>query len=279
MRQQHDQEAALSESLLHALPEAMETDSEATPLAALAMSQEEVENRLQQADKAALLWKRRLATHVSLAVGWALLMTFSGVTEKYNYPLLGIYFTVWMIIIGSFVRSTFVHARAAKALTDFDDIRVVGRLLTAYELHNPGVTKQAEVALKRLLPKLRAEDASLLNSKQRSRLYRELATSNDKDIVLAGLQAVEQVGNRESLNFVEKLAQGKGKLTENAVQEAAQACLRGLQARVAEEDMQQQLLRPSAADGSPQTLLRASQNVPEAAPQELLRPGMRDAGD
>ena len=93
-------------------------------------------------------------------------------------------------------------------LARLEEVEVVGTLL---EILNIGtrqdwyVRKVIRAALTRLLPRLKASDASRLTPKHWETLHRELQTE-EAPLLLAILKALEQVGDARSLPYVEKLA-------------------------------------------------------------------------
>ncbi|HZT42096.1 MAG TPA: hypothetical protein VFA07_07895 [Chthonomonadaceae bacterium] len=137
-----------------------------------------------------------------------------------------------------------------------------------------------KLALIRLLPRLQASDAHLLNVEQRKSLCRALNDKSSK-LVLAILKAFEQVGDAEALPYVQKLAEGKGRArTEKRIQEAAQACLPFLSRLAEQTQARQTLLRAAgtsqAAEGA---LLRPASGAPTTDSSQLLRtewPSERD---
>ena len=192
-------------------------------------------------------------------------MTISGVT-----PLL--------LMLGCGYFSTLARkerARLSRTLAQCDDVRAVGPLIEALFLRNRNVTAEAAEALKRLLPRLQAEDADLLTEGQCAYLRLYLAfRGEDPDLVLAIVKAYEQIGRNDDLLFVQKLAAGKGKAgKDRRVQEAAQAYLDYVRKQEELRQAPQVLLRASgSADVSTETLLRAAEGAPDAAPDQLLRP-------
>ena len=96
---------------------------------------------------------------------------------------------------------------AVKQIAVLDDIRAVGPLADALELDAKSIRTVARKALTRLLPRLQASDAHLLNADQRASLHRALK-SKDEEFVIAALKAYEQVGDEKALPYVERLAEG-----------------------------------------------------------------------
>ncbi|HZP82120.1 MAG TPA: hypothetical protein VFB21_10805 [Chthonomonadaceae bacterium] len=161
----------------------------------------------------------------------------------------------------------------------YNDVRLVGPLAEALKWPDPHIQSIAATALTRLLPRLRASDAGLLNASQRVGLCHALEGAKP-DLILAILRAFEQVGDGSAAPFVERLARGKGAAArEKRIQEAAQECLPYLQLLAAQERASQTLLRPAGIpDVPPESLLRPAASTPETDPQQLLRPRSSQGG-
>ncbi len=164
------------------------------------------------------------------------------------------------------------HRQAIRIVTDSEDLRVVGPLC-AFLPHR----LSPERALIKLLPRLRASDAHLLNAHERACLYERLRTNTRgsfqggyaEELTLAILKALEQIGDGQAALYVYQAAKTA---KSPKVREAASNCLPYLMQRAEQERATNSLLRPShAADVSDKTLLRAAQNTPGAEPQQLLR--------
>jgi hypothetical protein len=168
-------------------------------------------------------------------------------------------------------------AKAIHTVAELDDIRSVGPLAEALTLQNAGIQRIAETALIRLLPRLRASDAHLLNTEQRSYLYRALDGKND-ELTLAILQALEQVGDGAAFPYVKRLAEGKGRAARNShILEAATECLPSLWQRAANERASSELLRAGDQPDTPaDILLRPAAGAADTAPQQLLRASVSD---
>jgi hypothetical protein len=201
-------------------------------------------------------------------------MTVSGLT-----PLL--------LMLGSAGFSTLSkreRLKLTRTLAQYDDVRAVGPLVEALYLRDRVVRSEAAAALTRLLPRLRREDASLLNSNQRLYLWLYLGRSrwsflaDDDELSLAILQAYSQIGDGTELPTVRRLAQGKGSAGKDSrVREAAQRYLDEVKLREEQEKLPQILLRPSSGlETSPDTLLRPSEEGTETDPQHLLRASAAD---
>jgi hypothetical protein len=165
----------------------------------------------------------------------------------------------------------------ASELVNAEDLRIVGPLAEMVVFQSGGgASAIATYLLTRLLPRLQASDADLLNTNQRACLYRSLTTvTNNSDYLIAALKALEQIGDGEALPFVERLAEGRQRTAgAERVQVAARDCLPYLRLRADKARASQTLLRASSAsDTPPNLLLRPAQSRDDAEPEQLLRPG------
>jgi hypothetical protein len=163
------------------------------------------------------------------------------------------------------------HNHVTRALSRVDDIRAVGPLLQALrvnKIHQESVIR----TLTRLLPRMKATDAHLLNDEQRASLYLVLKGNPRKHSALAvsALKALEQIGTAEAVPLVERLAKSPdGTLKEEQVVQAARACLPYLRQRAELDHEQRTLLRATA--GEETELLRPAGGHTEDE-QALLRP-------
>lgn len=171
---------------------------------------------------------------------------------------------------------------------------MVGPLAEVLAIDDLAVRRMAKANLIRLLPRLRASDAALLNAYQRKHLnrfvgahlfeighrdIRELwskqARQRDTEFQLAILKAYEQVGDADCLPAVQSLAHPTVhyKLVPPEVVDAAQQCLLFLEPMLAQDRASKQLLRASSAsDVLPDTLLRpAMHNTNPEESASLLR--------
>jgi hypothetical protein len=168
------------------------------------------------------------------------------------------------------------QTEAARKLARHDDIRGVGPLAEALEWPDPDVQSVATEALIRLLPRLQATDGALLTANQRANLYRKLRPYQhgaQTELQQAILRALEQIGDKEAIPSVRRLARG-GALSpkQKQVRKAAQDCLPYLRTRAEQQRVSQTLLRASSAtSAAPDILLRPADMGGGAAPEQLLR--------
>lgn len=172
-----------------------------------------------------------------------------------------------------------------------DDIRSIGPLIDALKLVDLKISFAVIEILIRLFPRLLPSDTHLISAKQRAYLCQILSLppniiTNDAQIPgqtshndttlfrIAILQALSQVGDKNCLQVVRKLALGPARSeSQKRIQVAAQNCLPLLLSRVEQQQSSQTLLR--AADPincGTETLLRPASNTSLTAPEQLLRP-------
>ncbi len=200
-------------------------------------------------------------------------------------------------VLGTAVGSSSTYKTAASELSAIEDLRAVGPLAESLDIEATAVRAQVEEALIRLLPRLQASDAGLLNREQRVCLNKALNGRNE-DLIIAILRAYEQVGDETALPCVESLANetpdtlssaqdsrmsesiitgllgAKLKAAPSAhITAAAQSCLSYLRVRVEQQRASQTLLRGASANAvAPNTLLRPAQASEATHPEQLLRP-------
>jgi hypothetical protein len=217
---------------------------------------------------------------------WRCLSLFIGRQLVLTLPLFGflmhLHWSIWlgypMLIPLSLLFSSKAasqrHQAATATLARFDDVRAVGPLAEALEFQDKHVRPYAVQSLIRLLPRLKASNASLLNVQQRACLNRALNGENT-ELTLAILKAWEQVGDVAAITVVDRLAknQRRGRQMPEVIV-AAQECLRFLRQSTERRQSDSELLRPAGADQtSSDVLLRpvGPHSSAESANQ-LLRP-------
>lgn len=169
------------------------------------------------------------------------------------------------------------HKRAVLLLASLDDLRAVGPFLELLTHPSKDLQQAASQMLTRLLPRIQADDISLLTTAHWRQIYDILATSPrmlrknniDAELVVALLRFVGRAGNAVFIHSVKPLAAGNGLSPEGSmVQTAAQACLPLLLER-SQEKNSQTLLRASMPGSD--CLLHPASFREEAAPQQLVR--------
>jgi hypothetical protein len=213
--------------------------------------------------------------------------------------LLGIGFWIFLLVVVGTTASLIYSALKprkrrrgmASMLAKQEDMRSVGALIDLLGSDDGKMHDITMDALIRLLPRLKASDASLLTGEQRTRLCLVLtlpfgnplvnnigsvfrrADDRDVEFRIAILTALAQIGDGSALPIVIRLANGKAKREgQRRIQEAARDCLPALQQLVQQEGHRQTLLRAAApSDAAPDTLLRAATGATSTAPDQLLR--------
>jgi hypothetical protein len=184
--------------------------------------------------------------------------------------------SLWIFFIlggASTVALSQKHKEATTRLAELDDIRAVGPLAEALEFEDDQIRTIVVNALARLLPRLKASDAPLLNSEQRACLYRALQQSTLPPLsrlTLPILKALEQIGDEEALPQVESLLRQPYLNSEKRA--AAETCREFLIQNAEQKRIRKTLLRPvETVEAHPETLLRPAQACTTTAPEELLR--------
>lgn len=149
-------------------------------------------------------WKRgAIATGLLLIV---LILAFEiSMQEVTFHTIFALLAPLGLLSIG--VDASLKERTAARAILEFDDLRIVGPLAEALDITEDTIGRLAEEELIRLLPRLKASDAHLLDPTQRACLNRALCRGNTA-LTLAILKAWEQVGDTFALTTVERLAEG-----------------------------------------------------------------------
>jgi hypothetical protein len=178
--------------------------------------------------------------------------------------------------VGALTAFSSMHRRATYALARYDDLRAVGPFASMVRASTGEIRASIEKGLIRLLPRMQASDAHLLNESQRSELSLVLGQwPVNQDLVKAILLAWQQVGDEKAIPVVESLAHNDKRPPE--LRRAAEHCLPYLRQSAADLKSAQTLLRASDAGGSnPEELLRAASDETTVNPGELLRADTAD---
>lgn len=151
---------------------------------------------------------------------------------------------------------------ATKALAKYDDVRAIGAFADVLDNPDKKLAMIAEEKLIKLLPLVKATDASLLNDEQRRKLNSALE-KRSSTLACAIMKAYEQIGSSDAIPFVERVIKNTDQVLRK---QAAERCLPFLQQRAATEKERQTLLRASDA------------NTLTTAPNILLRPAAPTEG-
>ena len=161
---------------------------------------------------------------------------------------------------------------AAGRLAELDEIRAVGPLSEALKIDDKRVRRLVEDRLTALLPSLRANQADLLDSVQRSCLHAALYRKN-RTLIVAILKAFEQVGDERDLPAVTGLSNGKGPgWVDSEVWQAARTCREFIESRQLSSQYRNRLLRPSCQSTRQDGLLVRPAETAGTDEAALLRP-------
>jgi len=118
---------------------------------------------------------RRFAAGV--AVTYAIIIAIS-----IPLHMTGIVGSVWMLAVagGAGFAPTALQKRAARWLSEVNDLRAVGPLAESLDKQDSGTKKLAINALIRLLPSMQHSDYGLITDNQRKLLYAGLASGGEK---------------------------------------------------------------------------------------------------
>jgi hypothetical protein len=206
---------------------------------------------------------------------WFIVEHVAGI-NPYFVISLGLNGIVWPIraAVSSQFRS--VAALLSTAYT----VAAIGPLLDAREEKDRKTVVLATNGLIALLPHVREGDIVLLNWRQRG-LLRKLLYSENTTLVIATLNALEYIGDREALWYIAALT-GKAShsftfpsAASQEVRDAANACYQAIKARVALGYVRATLLRPSMVNSQGAELLRPAVTT-DTPPEQLLRSSNAD---
>lgn len=208
---------------------------------------------------------------VSLIAWWLFSGTLLRKWSEFPSETLRLIFYAW----GSFsvfLAPSRLQRQVTRVLLHFDSVEAVGPLIDALEFDASPFLK---TALTRLLPRLKASDAHLLDVERRKRLYVKLqfeSSFTDAEFLIAIMRALEQVGDAAALPYVESWA-NRYVTSANGVRvrAAARHCLPFLQERAAQEHVSAHLLRPSASPAATSESLLRPAEASEDTPDQLLR--------
>ena len=164
-------------------------------------------------------------------------------------------------------------------LSKYGDPSLIGLCCEMLGSRDRGFDRDVAAILERLLPKLKASEATLLKEEHRNKLRAALASNfmrgasiDDSAFQVSILRAFEQVGGEMELPVVSLIAHADRDEYPANVHEAAKECLPYLRNRVENDQASQTLLRPSSlAEFIDPLLLRSVTNPGNTNPRELLR--------
>lgn len=240
----------------------------------LEVVRKEAENRRKQKRMQRIIQGTILSVIALLVVLYTLRALFS--VKEWDFGDISFLF-VFISLFGGAAAASQLQKNATSLLAKYDDLRAVGPMADALDIEDGDIRAVCREALTRLLPRLQASDAALLSPEQRANLNLTLKKADlkrDTELILAILQAWQQVGDEKAVPYVEWLAQLKSDHEAGErVRQAAQACLPYLQERVEKGRLAGTLLRPAESpNSSPETLLRPAPGAAPADPKLLVRP-------
>jgi hypothetical protein len=201
-----------------------------------------------------------------LGVGW--------LTTGQPYGMIPLALTLPCVLLATFT-SPQAHSRAIDTLQSVADVRAVGPLMDLLTSVYAGKRRAILDLLTRLLPQFQGHHSTLLKPSHRNQLRTTLNLGDfqqEREYMIAILKALEQIGNGEDLELVERMAAlSSGSWQERQVREAARACLPLLRTRVEQLRHQETLLRPACAGGA-EDLLHPAISGADPDPAQLLRP-------
>lgn len=187
------------------------------------------------------------------------------------------YTLAWSSLCGATERRGDARLSPYKRMQRRDEYRLteIGWLAEALRCGNKHTRPETAAALTRLLVRIAPDNDRLLDSWQRTCLYRELATARVRDdagLLLAIIAAAERLGDCSAIPYIRSAA-SRPAFTQRSreVRDAAQRCLPVLLQREDEVRTARSLLRPSSPDMSGSTLVRAYVEQPADEPDTLLR--------
>lgn len=190
-------------------------------------------------------------------------------------PHLSMWQVAFFAVIPVFIAlSNFRHGRnkVYRFLARYDDKRIADVLIEAMRVGDPLTQRASEPTLLRLLAALTPSDWYRLSPASRSFLNLRLLESSDPQLVRAILAAWEQIGNHDSIPFVERLSHGEGVLGGDfSIRHAAAEALPAIREAASRTATAETLLRATAAGESATALLRPASSA-ESSDQALLRP-------
>ena len=222
---------------------------------------------------------RKVTTRIVLAFLCLYFGSYLLAVWRYNFelPLWGLCIAS-SIIWASFWQQSEKHKQAMIALVDDEVVTSVGALSEILKMHDREIAFLVRQALTKILPKLRASEASLLNSYQRTvlrtALNRHKYGKSDEytDFQVAVLKSYEQIGGEDDIDTVTQIA-ASTMIYDLRVKAAAIECLPYLNQRIVEVKEKDELLRASSFAEIPnRELLRPAQGVGDTPAIDLLRP-------
>lgn len=209
------------------------------------------------------IWIARYAAGV--AAGFIVSVTASAYVSVPN----------WLspVLLFAFAGGAFVDAKARlrhtviSVCSESSDPRFVGPLALCLAEPDRGIRSEVAVALRTLLPRVKASDRKHIQPDEMSALLKCLR-GRDEAMVMATLTALEQIGDERAIADVEGLTRHRTA----RIRFAAHECLTYLRQRLETDRQARTLLRASEpTSDAPGTLLRAARADNGTPVDELLR--------
>ena len=216
--------------------------------------------------------RRRDRVGVSILFVYSIIVLLSAtMSNGLFYILLNLLVPLLLLVAWTAVPSV-SERNIIRSLINCDNPYGAVLLIEATEYPDDFVRLGATAALVRILSRMQAIHVSLIDEMHRLMLYRLLETDNT-ELVLAILRALPQFEDGKALPYVESLAAGKGNAAKDKrVIDAACGCLQILREYAERERASKALVRAASdPDTDSQALLRASGEVTNSSPDQLLR--------
>jgi hypothetical protein len=183
----------------------------------------------------------------------------------------GVMNVMFVVVLGSMAASQF-QVGTAEALAHLYDPRAVGPLAEVLDSVAGRRRRLVLAALERLLPKLTSADGHLLDDHQRLRIARAIAKRDSPSFSLAGLAALDRIGDHTCTVAVRNIALGRTAISrDETVRLAAVDAMPRFERRAAAARHLARLVRPADAPNS-DMLLRPAPQAAEPEVGLLVRP-------
>ena len=232
----------------------------------MAVIREEAQSRSKKARK-----MRTLGVSL-LVVMIASVLIISLVTHHFQFTFLFSFGSFFAIIgVAAAVSKRQKEPPTALVRLEALPLEAVGPLTDALGFGNKEIAAFATARLITLLPRLRSDDAHLLNQEQRQILNRQCISGKNTALTLAILKAYVQMGDSGAIPTVLKLANRRPHAAhDRLIRRAAMECLPFLDVRAEDTRMKTNLLRSAHAPAGP-----PASGAPEAIPSNSHTPKVR----
>jgi hypothetical protein len=203
----------------------------------------------------------------------AVALAATGIVGGAGFPLIVIGTLIFFTFCSALTRTSYRHKALLRVLASLNDPRVIGKFAEALDMvsaEDYAASRLARNTLVRMLPRVQASDAEYLTPEQRESLCRGLK-SGDRDLILAILKALGQIGDADAIPYVERV-----RSHDAAVQRETQQCLELLTARVRSQQTRDTLLRASSEQSAPVEHLLHPSAEPAPDVEHLLHPAEED---